>query len=60
VPAIPYTLTGKRMEVPIRRILMGTPPKQAASKDAMANPHILDWFVDFANNSDIMARLGRV
>jgi len=39
---------------------MGTPPKQAASKDAMANPHILDWFVDFANNSDIMARLGRV
>jgi len=56
VPAIPYTLTGKRMEVPIRRILMGTPPEKAASKDAMANPHILDWFVDFAASSRMAAR----
>jgi acetoacetyl-CoA synthetase len=47
-PDIPYTLTGKRMEVPVRRILAGTPPAKAANRDAVANPAALDYFVDYA------------
>jgi len=48
VPAIPYTLTGKKMEVPIRRILAGALPHKVASRDAMMDPAALDWYVDFA------------
>jgi acetoacetyl-CoA synthetase len=47
VPAIPYTLTGKKLEVPVRKILLGTPAADAASRDSMANPGSLDWFVQF-------------
>jgi acetoacetyl-CoA synthetase len=48
VQDIPYTLTGKRMEVPVRRILAGTPLAKAANRDAVANPAALDYFVDYA------------
>ena len=48
VKAIPYTLTGKKMEVPIRRILMGVPEAKAANRAAMANVESLDAFVDYA------------
>jgi acetoacetyl-CoA synthetase len=48
VPAIPVTLTGKKMEVPVRRILAGTPPAQAANTNAMANPDSLDVFAGLA------------
>jgi acetoacetyl-CoA synthetase len=48
VPDIPYTLTGKRMEVPVRRILAGTAPAKAANRDAVANPAALDYFVEYA------------
>jgi acetoacetyl-CoA synthetase len=47
VEAIPYTLTGKKMEIPVRRILMGIPPERAASRDAMTNPASLDSFAQF-------------
>ena len=48
VAAIPYTLTGKKMEVPVRRILMGVPVEKAANRDAMANPQSLDYFIEYA------------
>ena len=48
VEQIPYTLTGKKMEVPVRKVLMGWPLEKAASRDAMMNPASIDWFVDFA------------
>lgn len=48
VEAVPYTLTGKKLEVPVRKILLGADPETAASRDAMANPAALDWFVAFA------------
>jgi acetoacetyl-CoA synthetase len=48
VEAIPYTLTGKKMEIPVRRILGGTPPDKAASPDAMMDPRALSWYVAFA------------
>ena len=48
VPAIPYTLTGKKMEIPVRKILEGALPSTVASPDAMANPEALEWFANFA------------
>ena len=47
VPLIPYTISGKRMEVPARRILQGVPAAKAANRDAMANPAALDWFIEY-------------
>lgn len=48
VPLIPMTLTGKKMEVPVRRILLGAAPEKAANVSAMANPRALDFFVEYA------------
>jgi acetoacetyl-CoA synthetase len=53
VAEVPRTLSGKVLEVPVKRILMGTPPEQAASRDSLANPASLDYFVELAG------RLGR-
>jgi acetoacetyl-CoA synthetase len=50
VEDIPYTLTGKKMEVPVRRILMGVPPEKAANRDAVANPQALDFFIVYVEN----------
>ena len=38
VPAVPRTLSGKKLEVPVKRILAGMPPDEAASKDALVDP----------------------
>ncbi len=48
MPDIPMTLTGKKMEVPVRRILMGVAPETAANRSAMLNPRSLDDYVAFA------------
>ncbi|ADG87512.1 acetoacetate--CoA ligase [Thermobispora bispora] len=45
VPGIPRTLSGKKLEVPVRKILLGTPVEQAANPDALANPETLQYFV---------------
>jgi acetoacetyl-CoA synthetase len=47
VDEIPYTITGKKMEVPVRRILMGTPVEKAANPSVMRNPESLEYFVRF-------------
>ncbi|MFJ2032408.1 acetoacetate--CoA ligase [Streptosporangium sp. NPDC087985] len=44
VPGIPRTLSGKKLEVPIRKILLGVPPEKAANLDSMANPEVLSHF----------------
>ncbi len=49
VPAIPATLTGKKMEVPVRKILLGARPDDAANRNAMANPQALDAFARYAS-----------
>jgi acetoacetyl-CoA synthetase len=49
VEGIPYTLTGKKMEVPVRKILMGVSPEKAANRDAVANPQALDYFIHYKN-----------
>ncbi|HEY4097059.1 MAG TPA: acetoacetate--CoA ligase [Baekduia sp.] len=48
IAEIPRTLSGKVLEVPVKRILMGTPADQAASRDSLANPASLDVFVEMA------------
>jgi acetoacetyl-CoA synthetase len=48
VEEVPRTLSGKVLELPVKRILMGTPPEQAASRDSLANPKALDFFVSWA------------
>jgi acetoacetyl-CoA synthetase len=48
VEEVPRTLSGKVLELPVKKILMGTPPEQAASRDSLANPASLDFFVEFA------------
>ncbi len=48
VPAIPRTLSGKALEVPVKKVLLGGAPEQAASRDSLGNPDAFDWFVRFA------------
>ncbi|MDX6677959.1 MAG: acetoacetyl-CoA synthetase, partial [Solirubrobacteraceae bacterium] len=48
VAEVPRTLSGKLLEVPVKRILSGTSPEQAASRDSLANPAALEWFVELA------------
>ena len=48
VPEVPKTLNGKKMEVPVKRILSGEPADTAVSKDAMANPESLTPFLELA------------
>jgi acetoacetyl-CoA synthetase len=55
IPEVPRTLSNKVLEVPVKRILMGTPPEKAASRDSLANPAALDWFVDLGERIDTPA-----
>lgn len=48
VGEVPRTLSGKKMEVPVRKLLLGAPREKVASPDAMQNPASLDFFVDYA------------
>jgi acetoacetyl-CoA synthetase len=48
IAEVPRTLSGKALEVPVKRILMGAPADQAASRDSLANPSALDPFVELA------------
>jgi acetoacetyl-CoA synthetase len=52
IAEVPRTLSGKVLEVPVKRILTGTPPEQAASRDSLANPGALDYFVELASTLD--------
>jgi acetoacetyl-CoA synthetase len=48
VAAVPRTLTGKKMELPVKKLLLGMTVEQAANPDAMANPESLKFFIDLA------------
>jgi acetoacetyl-CoA synthetase len=49
-PEIPRTLTGKKQELPIKKLLLGQPLEKVINKDAMANPGCLAWYVAFAQS----------
>ena len=44
IPEVPRTLSNKKLEVPIKKILLGADPASAASRDSLGNPAALDWF----------------
>jgi acetoacetyl-CoA synthetase len=48
ITEVPRTLSGKVLEVPVKRILMGEPAEKAASRDSLANPTALDYFTELA------------
>ncbi len=53
VPGVPRTLNGKKLEVPVKRLLLGAAPSSVASRDTLANPAALD---DFARLADELRR----
>jgi len=48
VSAIPRTLSGKKMELPVKKLLMGADPASVLKRDAMANADSVDWFIALA------------
>jgi acetoacetyl-CoA synthetase len=48
IAQIPRTLSGKVLEIPVKRILMGTDPERAVSRESLANPEALDFFIEMA------------
>jgi acetoacetyl-CoA synthetase len=53
ISEVPRTLSGKKMELPIKRLLLGHPLERVAHADAMANPACLAWFVEFARRRGV-------
>lgn len=47
-PEIPRTLSGKKQEVPVKKLLLGQPPEKVVNREAMANPGCLDWYLALA------------
>ena len=56
VPAIPRTLSGKKMELPVKKLLMGADAAQVLNRDAMANADCVDWFVALARQRSSSAQ----
>jgi acetoacetyl-CoA synthetase len=56
VAEIPRTLSGKKQELPIKKLLLGQPLDKVVNKDAMANPGCLDWYVAFAQQRNLSSR----
>jgi acetoacetyl-CoA synthetase len=52
---IPRTLSGKKMELPVKKLLLGMPIEKIASRDAMSNPDCLVYYVDFARQRALAA-----
>ncbi len=48
VQQVPRTLSGKKQELPIKKLLLGQPIEKVVNKEAMANPECLDWYGAFA------------
>jgi acetoacetyl-CoA synthetase len=59
VAEIPRTLSGKALEIPVKRILEGTDPERAASRESLRNPAALDWFAQFAAQRGTAAAANR-
>jgi acetoacetyl-CoA synthetase len=53
VPEIPYTISGKKMEIPVKRLMMGFPLEKAVTLDAMRNPNSIQWWLDFREGKSL-------
>ncbi|MEN9418592.1 MAG: hypothetical protein RI988_2212 [Pseudomonadota bacterium] len=58
VQAIPRTLSGKKMELPIKKLLLGADPARVLNRDAMAHAGSVDWFIALARERAASAREG--
>jgi acetoacetyl-CoA synthetase len=58
IAEVPRTLSGKKLEVPVKKILTGADPARAASRDSLANPAALDFFVTRARSAVPLADRG--
>jgi acetoacetyl-CoA synthetase len=56
IPEVPRTLSGKVLEVPVKRILCGVPVEEAASRESLANPAALDFFVRMGGELGVRSR----
>ncbi|MBC8417177.1 MAG: acetoacetate--CoA ligase [Desulfobacterales bacterium] len=50
IPEVPQTLNGKKLEVPVKKVLMGVPLEKAVNLDSMSNPNSMDYFREMAKN----------
>ena len=50
IAEVPRTLSGKALEIPVKKILMGTEPDRAASRESLANPQSLQYFIELAGS----------
>lgn len=58
VPAIPYTISGKKMETPVKKLLLGVAEEKAVNKGSMRNPESLEFFKTYASQWRIDAQIG--
>jgi acetoacetyl-CoA synthetase len=49
IPEVPRTLSGKKLEVPVKKLFMGIPVEKAISMDAMSNPQSMQYFIELAS-----------
>lgn len=52
-PGIPYTASGKKMEIPVRKLIMGADAADVISRDGMSNPGVIEWYESFATRPEI-------
>ena len=55
VAAVPRTLSGKKMELPVKKLLLGAAPETVLNRDAMANADCIAWFIAFARRRQAAA-----
>jgi acetoacetyl-CoA synthetase len=48
IAQVPRTLSGKKLEVPVKKILLGHPVEKSVNRDSMGNPQSMEWFIGFA------------
>lgn len=58
VPDIPYTISGKKMEEPVKKILLGMDPGKALNKDSMRNPDAIAFYQEFAEKRTLTKQAG--
>jgi len=51
---VPRTMSGKKLEVPVKKLFLGMPVEKAISVDAMANPQSISYFLDFARDKNVL------
>ncbi|HVB23589.1 MAG TPA: acetoacetate--CoA ligase [Ktedonobacteraceae bacterium] len=54
IQEVPRTLSGKKLEVPVKKLLLGFPIEKAISLDAMSNPDSIQYFIEFASKADAL------